>query len=57
MPAMRQERSLLESACRIAMQTCPFRNRIVIPTEAYLDFLLHGSHQRPRMRLSVKRAA
>ena len=32
-------------------------HRIVIPTGAYPDFLLRGSHQHPRVRLSVKKAA
>src|SRR6202021_828120 len=32
-------------------------NRIVIPTGAYPDFLLRGTHQRPRVRLSVRKAA
>jgi hypothetical protein len=32
-------------------------NRIVIPTGAYPDFLLRGCQRRPRVRLSVERAA
>ena len=32
-------------------------NKIVIPTGAYPDFLLSGTHQQPRMRLSVEKAA
>src|ERR1700691_5088947 len=34
-----------------------FPNRIVIPTEAHPDFLLRCTHQRPRVRLSVRKAA
>jgi hypothetical protein len=32
-------------------------NKIVIPTGANPDFLLRGTHQRPRVRLSVRKAA
>src|ERR1700691_4122611 len=32
-------------------------NRIVIPTGAYPDFLLPGTHPQPRMRLSLEKAA
>jgi len=33
------------------------RLQFVIPTGADPDFLLRGTHQRPRVRLSVKKAA
>jgi len=29
-------------------------NEFVIPTEAHPDFLLRGTHQQPRVRLSVR---
>jgi hypothetical protein len=34
-----------------------WHNKIVIPTEAYPDFLPRGTHQQPRMRLSLEKAA
>jgi hypothetical protein len=38
-------------------QILSITNKIVIPTGANPDFLLRGTHQRSRVRLSVRKAA
>ena len=43
----------LPHASQLLEMTNPLRNNFVISTGAYPDFLLRGTHQRLRVRLSV----
>jgi hypothetical protein len=53
--AGRDDNSVAEWA--LSGEILGLKTNFVIPTEAYPDFLLRSTHQRLRVRLSVKRAA